>query len=481
MTTKSKNLILAAVGALLLLPAAGRASSHMDAPLITFDPAANTTDVYAFISTENGQKYLTTAVAVYPFEEPGIGPNRYNFDDRVLYQLHVALGDDMAKGKPTISYQFRFDTNFKNADIFAPSYLGVINEVDDASQNLTQTYSVVKVPSKGRAATLFTGAKVPPNNQGLVTPFYNQGNSGENPAKEGTASAASLDKYTAATVYQSTGGYAVFAGQRDDGFYADVQSVFDLDPTFSGGNKPFDSQSGFNVHMIVLRIPIAELGGDQQVAGVWATTSRNQVTVLRTNNDPAVSPRWIQVGRQGNPLFNEIFVGEKDKDPYGRTTPALDAKLFAKYALTPQLGGILIDAFSLPADRKTNRTDIQSIFIPDVIKVDLSTPAARLAGGVNPGAAPDDAGFSRLSVFGGDTLTSSLTGQQVAGGWPNGRRFGDDVVDIGVIALVSDLRTSPPTVVGLTDVDKVTRNDIGYNKVFPYAPTPHNGRSHGHN
>ena len=196
MKPKSKNLLLAAFGALLLLPAAGRASSHMDAPLITLDPAANTTDVYAFVSTENGQKYLTTAVAVYPFEEPGIGPNRYNFDDRVLYQLHVALGDDMAKGKPTISDQFRFDTNFKNSDIFAPSYLGVVNEVDDAAQNLTQTYTVRKVPARGRAETLFTGAKVPPNNQGLVTPFYNQGNSGENPAKEGTASSASLDNST---------------------------------------------------------------------------------------------------------------------------------------------------------------------------------------------------------------------------------------------------------------------------------------------
>src|SRR5262245_30323413 len=77
----------------LLLPASALASSHMDAPLITLDDAANTTDVYAFVSQQFGRKYLTTALAVYPHEEPGIGPNKYNFDDDVLYEIHVATGD----------------------------------------------------------------------------------------------------------------------------------------------------------------------------------------------------------------------------------------------------------------------------------------------------------------------------------------------------------------------------------------------------
>src|SRR5258708_20148210 len=96
---------LALVAGRLLTPAL--ASSHMDAPLITLDPAANTTDVYAFVQNENGVKTLVTALGVYPFEEPGIGPNKYNFDPNVLYQLHVALGPDAAAGRPTLSYQFR--------------------------------------------------------------------------------------------------------------------------------------------------------------------------------------------------------------------------------------------------------------------------------------------------------------------------------------------------------------------------------------
>src|ERR1041385_4463624 len=82
---------------------AAHASSHMDAPLITLDPAANTTDVYAFMQNENGVKSLVTALGVYPFEEPGIGPNKYNFDPNVLYEIHIALGSDVAAGRPTIS------------------------------------------------------------------------------------------------------------------------------------------------------------------------------------------------------------------------------------------------------------------------------------------------------------------------------------------------------------------------------------------
>ncbi|TAK99515.1 MAG: DUF4331 domain-containing protein, partial [Verrucomicrobia bacterium] len=123
-------------GAALLLAAAlattAKASSHMDAPLITLDPAANTTDVYAFVDEDGGQKNLVVALGVYPFEEPGIGPNKYNFDDNVLYEIHVATGADVAAGRPTISYQFQFKTGFKTKGTILQSYLGVIQDIGDA-------------------------------------------------------------------------------------------------------------------------------------------------------------------------------------------------------------------------------------------------------------------------------------------------------------------------------------------------------------
>src|SRR5260370_9591876 len=107
MKLKNKSL-RASVAALLVaqLVTPAFASSHMDAPLITLDPAANTTDVYAFVQDENGVKTLVTALGVYPFEEPGIGPNKYNFDPNVLYQIHLSLGSAKTAGPPPLTYHF---------------------------------------------------------------------------------------------------------------------------------------------------------------------------------------------------------------------------------------------------------------------------------------------------------------------------------------------------------------------------------------
>ena len=474
------------------------ASSHMDAPLITLDPAANTTDVYAFISQVDGQKYLTTALAVFPFEHPGIGPNTFRFDDRVAYDIHVALDDDIGKGKADLTYRFRFNTAYRDTGTIL-SFLGLVQPaapgVFPDNQNLRQTYTVTLIDSRGTERPTFPGAgrlpaniplpgvltppsvtvlgsgMVPPNNQGRVTPFYNQNNDGDQPAKPGVQTSNALDPYTKNTIFDLQRGHRVFAGQRDDGFFADVQSIFDLEFSFGRDRntptKPFDSQSGFNVQTIVLNIPITTLGG-AKISGVYATTSRailpaslssidpNEAATLRA--DPAaligLTPGELflkQVGRQGNPLFCEIFVAEIDKDRYNQTKPTLDAVLFAKYADSPEVA------------RRLNLTPIpgllHTIFVPDLIKVDLTTPPARLAG------SPD---FNRLSVFGGDVLRSTAQGRDIPGGWPNGRRFGDDVENIGLIALGANPNLNS---------SRVTHNDITYNDVFPYAATPHNGRN----
>jgi len=485
-----KNLLLgilpaiAAGGFLLAAPADASASSHMDAPLIVLDDAANTTDVYAFIREDHGKKSLVTALGVYPFEEPGIGPNKFNFDDNVLYAIHLSLGKDLAAGRATTSYEFRFTTRYKNRKTILQSYLGVVNDVGDAAQNLTQFYTVTKVDHRSGRRTRLGNGVVPPNNQGIATPFYNQDDNGEQPAKEGVASEEELDRYTRQSIASLDSGYIAFAGQRDDGFYGDIQAVFDLLQLRDPGK---DAQRGFNLHMMALAIPIEELGGDRQMAGVYATTSRERVTILfdgllKTER----GGDWVQVGRQGNPLFNEGLVAIEDKDLYSRTQPTVDNALFRKYAEKPELARLL-NAIVLEPDIpgiETGRKDIAGIFIPDVIKVDLSTGSARLAGGgASHPTNPDDPGFSRLSIFGGDVLVSKIQpgfgGGVIPGGWPNGRRFGDDVVDIAVTALISDLRTSPPVIRGPAG-DNVNGNDMAFNKVFPYESTPQNGRRHVH-
>lgn len=481
-TARLSALFALAVG-LLLSPLSSFGSSHMDAPLITLDPAANTTDVYAFLAERNGQKYLEVALGVYPHQEPGVGPNKYNFDDNVLYQIFVSTGADLATGADSVAYQFEFSTSYKSRATILQSYLGVVATIGDANQNLTQTYTVTKVV--GSTSTVLGTGTVPPNNQGIATPLYNEGDDGNNSARSGVATASALDSYTTQAITSWSNGYRSFAGQREDGFYGDVNAIFDLLQLRSGAGNRFDSQGGYNMHMIGLEIPISELGGDSQVVGVYATTSRRATTVISGGAAPAVTGAWVQVGRQGNPLFSEALIALEDKDLYNRTKPTQDAALFQKYAETPELAA-LINAIVFSGQAvapTTGRSDLVGIFIPDLIKVDLSTAAARRVGG---GA--DDAGFSRLGVFGGDALTSTVqagfpgfpTGT-IAGGWPNGRRFGDDVIDIAITAVISDLRTNPLTIRSADGIDNVNFNDSVYNKVFPYGGTPHNGRNSVHN
>ncbi len=498
-----KSAVLALVAAMAILPSLSLpayASSHMDAPLITRDPSANTTDVYAFVRPDaNGVKALNLALGVYPHQNPGIGPSKYNFDENVRYEIHVALGGDMASGRPTITYRFEFQTRYKNEKTLLQSFLGVIQNIDDAAQNLTQTYTITKIDNRFGTTTQIGTGIVPPNNQGNATPFYNEGDNPEMPARKGVATRAELDKYTQQAIFTFPNGYTAFAGQRDDGFFADIQSIFDLLKLRNPGQ---DSQGGFNLHLMSLRVPLTELGGDQQTVGVFATTSRLMMPVTNSGGrgilDVIRRPTWVQVARQGNPLFNEGLVAIEDKDLYSRTLPTSDGQLFRKYAESPELA-TLINA--LVAGGQTvaidkNRADIAAIFIPDLIKVDLSTDPIRLAGnGANDPKNPDDAGFSRLSIFGGDIQESRAAGHPfrlpsqvlglpagkfyVPGGWPNGRRFGDDVVDIAVIALTSDLRDPNNLKVNplnFTNVDGVTANELGFSKVFPYESTPQNGR-----
>lgn len=147
---KSISLLMAALATTTfttMIPSGILASSHMDAPLITLDPSANTTDVYAFVSQIQGVKYLTVALSVYPFEEPGIGPNNFRFDDNVLYEIHLAQGKDLpgnsgaAKAaSPSVSYQVKFRTTYKKTDTIAQAFGGVIASPNDGAQNMTQRY-----------------------------------------------------------------------------------------------------------------------------------------------------------------------------------------------------------------------------------------------------------------------------------------------------------------------------------------------------
>src|SRR4051812_36571431 len=155
--------------AILLSTPVSRGSSHMDAPLITLDHAANTTDVYAFVVVRNNQKFLDVALAVFPHEEPGVGPNKYGFDANVLYQIFLA---DPVTGADRVAYQFQFADTYKTQATILQSYTGVVAAIGDAAQNFTQSYTVTKVA--GTTSTPLGTGMIPPNNQGIATPKYNK-------------------------------------------------------------------------------------------------------------------------------------------------------------------------------------------------------------------------------------------------------------------------------------------------------------------
>jgi hypothetical protein len=162
----------------------------------------------------------------------------------------------------------------------------------------------------------------------------------------------------------------------------------------------------------------------------------------------------VQLNRLGNPLFNEALVALADKDNFNRTAPTGDAA-FAVYAENPELA-FLINFVYGTSFQANLRADLRNVFIPDVLRVNTATGPVPLAG---------QPGFHRLGFIGGDTTGG------VSSGWPNGRRLGDDVIDIALTAIASGPTYSSITVVG----DNVPDNDVPYHTVFPYLGTPHSG------
>lgn len=479
MLTFSFGQLLKTAGGLLLAASALMASSHSDAPLIKQDPQANLTDVYAFVGTsysDSTKKVLNVVVSVHPFSEPGDGVMYERFADDALFSINIANPNT---GALIESYNFRFSPVSSAAGMYKNlgtilSYgrgttIGPILNVNDSAQNFTQTYGVSKYVAATQMTTILgTDLLVPPPNVGIkTTPEYNDVNG---VAVSGASSNAALDTYTKETIYALPTGEAVWAGPRDDSFFADAAGIFDLlearilgpDGHGQTGNG-VDGFKGYNVLTFAIQIPIGSLTpiaytdaftGASHGVGIYASVSRPRITLRSTSGDPLSSGPWIQVNRLGNPLFNEVLVALKDKDNYNRDIPTNDAAKYATYATTPELP-VLINAVFGTTFATTARTDLAAVYIPDVLRVDLTTAAVPLIG----------AGGNRLSGLGGDTTNGKWSG------WPNGRRLGDDVVDIALTAIASGPSYSSIFLLG----DNINANDYTYNFVFPYAATPHAG------
>ena len=285
-------------------------SSHREAPEISQDPVADNTDTYAFISPDRPDT-VTILTNYIPVEAAAGGPNFYEFGTDVKYDIHISNG---GKAESDIVYSFAFETEVRDKTTFMYN-TGAIKSLDDPNFNRRQTYTVTRSIAGGEPATLGKGLMCPPCNIGPhSTPNYN-----------GLAEEA---------VMGLPEGIAVFAGQRNDGFYVDLGAVFDM-----ADLRPFQTlhiapmapsvgvdtfKNSINVHTIALQIPIKLLtrngsvpkdpNDPAAVIGVWGSASRRKMRVRGdTTGQHTESGPWVQVSRLGNPLFNELLVTMTEK------------------------------------------------------------------------------------------------------------------------------------------------------------------------
>jgi hypothetical protein len=445
-------------------PGEGRASSHREAPLISEDPVADNTDVYAFVSPDRPD--TVTIVANYvPLEEPAGGPNFNKFGDDVLYALSV---DNTGDGEEDISYQFRFRTKTGNENTFLYN-TGPIDTLSDPDWNVRQTYTVTRVTDRKRAHVLGRRLATPPVNIGpRSTPHY--------------------EALAAAAVTNLPGGIKVFAGQRDDPFYVDLGSVFDL-----AGLRPFnslhaiplpaakgvDGVGGFNTHTIAIQVPIEQLKGPegQMTIGVYASALRKRVRVFRGDKISSYGP-WVQVSRLGEPLINEAVIPIGLKDEWNASDPSDDSR-FTRFYREPEVTRLENSLYAaLDNANETNRDDLVAILLTGVPGLNFTgntkADLLRLNMGIAP-TAPVGKG-KRLGVLEGDLA-----------GFPNGRRLEDDVVDIELRAFAEGYGPILNSLLGLPNRspnnllgDGVDANDFPFRVDFPYLPSPHQGYEHVH-
>ena len=481
------------------------AASHREAPLIANDPTADNTDFYMFRSWTNPGNVVFILNTI-PVQEPSGGPNYFNFGDDVLYKINV---DTNADGEEDLVYEIRFKTEIRDPLQLPLAYVALpqITALSGAGSEgilLRQSYTVTQVRGNVRidlgTQTMYA---VPSNVGPLTMPDY-----------EGLA---------AQGIYALGNGGKVFAGQRDESFYIDLGATFDtsnfrrtppvLTPAEDANDfvNPFgnDTLSGFNISTIAIEVPMTSVTGNVNgVIGGYASTSRQKVRVLGsaqsisstacrlatrgtsnacTSGSSAGSVAsggridsgpGVQVSRMANPLVNELIIGTNRKDEWNATDPSDEAR-FVDFYLNSRLA-IAINLRFGTTIPTTGRTDLVNALLkypsqPQTGTCGTSDCAELLRLNLSVPPTPPES-QKRLSVLAGDPA-----------GWPNGRRPNDDVTDIALRVVAGKLRGDPNGDLLLGDGVNFNIGFVGTNvtangiyKVFPYLPTPHDGRNRRH-
>ncbi|MGH9074213.1 MAG: DUF4331 domain-containing protein [Acidimicrobiales bacterium] len=472
-------------------------SSHREAPEISKDPVADSTDVYAFVSPDKPD--TVTLIANYvPLQAPAGGPNFYAFGDDVQYDINV---DNTGTGQPNVIYRFNFQDVITNPNTFLYN-TGPISSLTDMNFNRRQTYTVTRIVN-GTSTVLGSGLPCPPCNIGpLSTPNY-----------AGLATSA---------IKTLSDGSKVYAGQRAEGFYVDLGAIFDLGdlrplqqlhahfglavPELTRASPGINATKNVNVYTIAIQVAKTSLtpngsnptdpSSSSSVIGVWTSASRQAARMYAdptttTDGEETVAGPFYQVSRLGNPLFNEVLVPIGTKDFWNTQPPAMDSQ-FAKYVANPELATLLpvlypgafpnLDAYNKSGKARADLeaillTGIPSGIIPGFQNVNGNgkTQADELR--LNMAISPNTSKPSNLGLVGGD-----------AAGFPNGRRVFDDVTTIelqaiagATLPLVDKSYTADKAVSAVTQGLTANANDTtgrsteSYLSTFPYLGTPYAG------
>ena len=471
-----------------LAPAA-LASSHREAPFITQSPKVDGTDFYMFRSYESGRANFVTMIADYvPLQDAYGGPNYFAMDPNALYEIHI---DNNGDAKEDLTFQFRFNNANKDTkltvggkSVSIPLVVngGAIAGPNAAGANVRETYTVSVVRGDRRTGTKASVTNAADGGASFDKPLDNIGNK----------SIPNYPAYAAAHVYNvnipgcSTPA-RMFVGQRKDPFVVNLGETFDLvnikapATEFSANAEKAakDDLAMKNVTSIEVEVAASCLtatGSTDPVIGGWTTASVRQGRLLNpTPNSSSPSKEggaWTQVSRLGAPLVNEVVIGLKDKDTFNASKPSGDVQ-FADYVTNPTLPALIEILYgSAGAKAPTNfpRNDLVAAFLTGVTGVNKPltvTPAEMLR--LNTSLPVTASGAQkRLGVIDGD-----------AAGFPNGRRPGDDVVDIALRVVMGKLCTlsigcvpgdAPAGALRFTDGAFLDETMI--NNSFPYLKSP---------
>ena len=446
-------------------------SSHREAPESSKDPVADNTDVYVFVSPDRPDT-VTIITNYIPFETPAGGPTFYEFGDDVQYRINI---DNNGDGVTDIVYEFSFETTVPNSESFLYN-TGPIESLDSPNFNRPQRYTVTEVRGDSRT-TLGEDLLSPPCNVGFrSTPNY--------PDLANSA------------IHDLGDGMVVFAGQRLEGFFIDLGSIFDLAALRPFQNLHLISSAaaagvnglrGFNVHSIAIQIPISKLTADgsvptdplaaNSVIGVYAAADRQKGRFQDETQSYGEGP-FTQVSRLAMPLFNEVLVPIARKDEWNRSDPENDSE-FAPLVARPELANLLPvlypDVFPNLAAFTGDRADLLAIFLTGI-------PEGIVPGFQNT-TGSTQADLMRLNMAIPPSEDPNVNGLIAgdAAGFPNGRRVFDDIATVELRALAGltiplvDPTYVPDEAAGLITDGTQELDDVSYLSVFPYLDHPVSG------